>query len=114
MVYQPLNQQQGLNSSSFTGFQNPVYQDVFEGDPLGRQGIFNAGLPQNLGGNQLSFLQSLFEPTFNRYLGQLVQNPALRFTDFVTQNFNPQRELLRAPGQVSGSGFGGTTLFNLR
>lgn len=92
--------------------QNPIYQDVFEGDPLGRRGIFESLLPQNLFGNQRAALSSQFEPTFNRYLGQLVQDPSLRFTDFATNDFNPQRELARLPSSFGGSG-GGQTIFNL-
>ena len=89
-------------------FPNDLFREVFEGDPLGRRGLFEAQLPQNIVAQQRQQLSALYEPTFNKYLGNLVQNPSLQFTDFLSNDFNPQRERGRLPGLNTG-----TTLFNL-
>lgn len=83
-----------------------IFDDFLEQDELGRRAAFQSRIPQNFGLNQQEALGSLFQPTFSRFLGALGrqiqggQTPNLRFTDFLNENFNPQRELLRFPGQV--------------
>lgn len=94
-----------------------IFGDVFEQDPLGRQALFQSALPQNANPFQQQLFGQLFEPTFNEYLGQLGaqvragEAPSLRFTDFLNQQFDPQRALLRLPQFGQGGGFG-RTVFN--
>ena len=68
--------------------------------------------------NQRSFLSGLFQPTFNKFLGQIGESvnsgqaPTNTFSEFFQQQFNPQRELARATqrqqgintGNIRGSG----------
>ena len=76
-------------------------------EELGRRANFQSRIPQSFGFNQQEALGSLFQPTFSRYLGALGrqiqggQTPNLRFTDYLTQNFDPKRELLRFPSSAS-------------
>lgn len=81
-----------------------IFGDIFEQDDVGRRILFNAALPQNLSGNQQLFGQSLFQPTFSRFLGQIGQQlqqgqQPVSFQDFLSNQggFNFQRELTRAP-----------------
>src|SRR3990167_2555011 len=96
-----------------------IFGDVFEQDPIGRQALFQAQLPQNANPFQQQLFGQLFEPTFNQFLGQLGaqvqsgQAPSLRYTDFLRDQFDPQRALLRLPEFGQGQG-GGRTIFNFR
>lgn len=80
-----------------------IFDDFLEQDELGRRAAFQSRIPDTLGFTQQEVLSSLFQPTFSRYLGALGrqiqggQPPNLRFTDYLNQGFNPQRELLRFP-----------------
>ena len=77
-------------------------------EELGRRANYQSRIPQSFGYNQQEALGSLFQPTFSRYLGALGrqigqgQAPTLSFTNYLNENFNPQRELLRFPSSVSG------------
>ena len=88
--------------------QNNPFFDAFEMDDIGRRANFQ-GRFAGFGQGQQNRLGNLFEPTFNRYLGALGQqilggnNPTATFTDYLSQNFNPQRELARG-GQRDQSG----------
>lgn len=90
-----------------------------EGTDLGRQTLFNSFLPTNANPLQKQLFGDLFNPTFNQFLGQLGaqvrqgQEPTLTFNQFLQDNFNPQRSLLRLPQFGQGQGFG-PTLFNFR
>jgi len=73
-------------------------------DPESRERIlFESAIPQNIIGGQRRSLSNLFAPTFNRFLGQI--GPELReggispltFRDFLSNQFDPQRQLLRLP-----------------
>lgn len=87
-----------MQSAAFTPFQ-----DFLEGSQTGAQVNFQGRIPQSFGFGQQDFLSGLFQPTFNRYMGALGrqiqggQAPTLSFTQYLNENFNPQRELLRAP-----------------
>lgn len=99
--------------------QDTIFGDLFEQDPLGRQALFQSLLPQNANPFQQQLFGQLFEPTFNQFLGQLGsqvrqgQAPSLSFTQFLNEQFDPQRALLRLPGAGQGQEFG-TTVFNFR
>jgi len=64
----------------------------------------------NFRGQGLNYLQNQYQPWMNRYqgaLGQQVrggQDPTIQWSDFLKQNFNPYRELLRAPQYQTGRG----------
>ena len=91
-------------------FNAPIWQDFFNTDETGQKTAFFGQLPQNLSGSQQRFAQNLFQPTFNRYLGKLGQqimgggNPTRSFTDFLTEDFNVQKELLRSPESTFSQG----------
>jgi len=99
-----------------TGQGNPFFDlGLFEGDPIGDRLIFNSAQPENLSPFQANSFQSLFEPTFNSFLGALGSQirrgdaPTLSFQNFLQNDFNPNRALLRQ--NSGGSGSGGPTLF---
>ena len=81
------------------GQDNPFFHGL-ETNPEGRRANFQ-GRFAGFGQGQQNQLGTLFEPTFNRYLGMIGQQimgqgaPSLSYTDFLSQNFNPQRELAR-------------------
>lgn len=84
-----------------SGGQDPLVGDWLEETEEGRRAGF-FGRFGNLRGNQQAFAQSLYQPTFNRFLGELGRQaqggfPNLRFQDFLTNDFNAQRELLKMP-----------------
>lgn len=99
---------------TFPGGNNPLLtiEDLEESD-LGLQMLWNS-MPFLQGKNPLQQhqFQSLFQPTFNRYLGQLgsmvrnEQDPTMSFSDFLKNQFNPQREMFRfnSPGGVQARG----------
>jgi len=93
-----------MQSAAFTPFQ-----DFLEGSETGARVNFQGRIPQSFGFGQQDFLSGLFQPTFNRYMGSLGrqisggQAPTLSFTQFLNENFNPQRELLRAPSSFTGA-----------
>ena len=81
-------------------FTRSPFFDAFEEDPVGRRANFQ-GRFTGFGAGQQNQLGTLFEPTFNRFLGMLGQQimggdkPNATFTNYLQQNFNPQRELAR-------------------
>lgn len=86
-----------------------LFSDVFETDPLGRQALFQSTLPANANPFQAGQFQNLFQPTFNSFLGALGaqvkqnQTPDLSFRQFLSESFDPTRQLLRLPsGQQQG------------
>ena len=88
--------------------QSPFF-DAFETNNFGQRANFY-GRSVGLQPYQQSGLQNLFEPTFNKYLGALGQqvlggqSPSMTWTDYLNQNYNPQREFLRQPqSQMSAS-----------
>ena len=87
--------------------ENP-FQDFLEGSETGARVNYQSRIPQSFGSQQQDYVGSLFQPTFSRYLGALGrqigqgQAPTLSFTDYLNENFNPQRELLRAPAGATG------------
>ena len=84
-----------------------IFDDFLEQDELGRRSAFQARIPDTFGFGEQETLGSLFQPTFSRYLGALGrqiqggQTPNLRFTDYLTQNFDQKRELLRFTSSAS-------------
>ena len=95
-----------------------------EADPQGRQSLYNASLPGGINRNQQSYLQTLYEPTYNEWLGNLGkrllsgQGPDENAT--LAQFFGGKdwtRELARQPGLNSTQslfGRGGFDLFGGR
>lgn len=100
-------------NSFFGGFVDPF---VLEETDLGRQSLFQSFLPTQANPSQARQFQGLFQPTFNQFLGQLGAQvrqgtaPDLTFTQFLEEQFNPQRALLRQPN-AQGVNAGGPTLF---
>lgn len=96
---------------------SPFSLDMFEGIGQGDRLIFESFLPTNTNPVQRNQFSSLFQPTFNQFLGQLGSQirqgkaPTLTFTDFLKGQFNPQRALLRQTN-AQGVNAGGPTLFN--
>jgi hypothetical protein len=99
-------------------WQDSPFFEAFEEDPLARRANFFSRFtgfrPQ-----QQELLQGLFDPVFNRYLGLIGQEirdtgrQSTTYSDYLTRDFNPYRELLRAPtGQ--GRVLGGRTIYDLR
>ena len=74
---------------------------------FGRRALFESFIPPSFGQVQQQQLGTLFQPTFNRFLGQIGgqirggEDPTQSFTQFLEQNFNPQRQALRF-GQQRG------------
>lgn len=97
--------------------QNNIFADLLETDPIGQRTLFQSFLPTNSNPFQQTQFQSLFEPTFNSFLGALGaqiregEAPSLSFNDFLSEQFNPQRALLRQPN-AQGVNAGGPTIFN--
>ena len=95
------------------GFADPF---VLEESELGRQALFSSFLPTQANPSQAQQFQGLFQPTFNQFLGQLGaqvrqgQAPELTFTQFLEEQFDPQRALLRLPN-AQGVNAGGPTIF---
>lgn len=97
------------------GFQNP-FLDFLEETETGRRasffanvGNFNQQQPfSGLGFQGQQFAANLFPQVQNRFLGALGnqintgQQPNLRFTDFLRNNFDFRREFLRAPTFQTG------------
>lgn len=93
---------QFLNNSLATGGFFGL-EDI-EGTETGDRTVFQSFEPGNLSPTQSNQFQSLFTPTFNRFLGQIGKSiaggeqPQESFTQFLASDqFNPQRELLRQP-----------------
>ena len=97
---------------------DPDIQEAFlrllEGTDIGERTLFQsispfAGSP----GLDLQF-QSLFTPTFNRFLGALGdqirtgQEPTLTFNQFLTERFDPRRAVVQLPGNRTDVAAGGT------
>ena len=80
---------------------NNPFLGFLEGNDQGARANYFGRVPQTFGLGQQQQIGTLFEPTFNRYLGMLGQQimgggaPTMKFTDYLSQNFNPQRELAR-------------------
>ena len=91
--------------------------DTLEGTDMGRQVLFQSLLPRAASPLQSLQFQDLFRPVFTQFLGELgarVRNgaePDLTFDQFLAENFDPQRALLRLPG-LRSSAFSGPTVFN--
>ncbi len=94
-----------------------VSPEALEESDLGLQQLFQSFLPTSANPFQRNYFSGLFQPTFQQYLGQLGsqvrqgQDPTLTFTNFLTNQFNPGRALLRMSGAESGR-TAGPTLFN--
>jgi hypothetical protein len=94
----------------------PSWLDLLEGGPEGRQALFYSLLPRNASPTQALQFQSLFQPVFTQFLGELgsrmrAGSPEIKFHEFLAQSFDPQRALLRLPGARTGAGRG-PTVFN--
>lgn len=87
------------------GFNSSIWDDFLNTDELGQRTAFYGSIPQGFNNFQQRQAQNLFEPVFNRYLGQLgqqifgKQTPNRSFKDYLTQDFNFERELMRLPQQ---------------
>ena len=83
---------------------NP-WSDFLEGSEQGAQINFAGRVPQASGFRSQDYLQSLFQPTFSRYMGALGrqiqggQAPTLKFTDFLPQRSFAQRYQAQTPEQ---------------
>ena len=122
LIDQPFTPESGWYGPGGTGepgqpqppAQSP-YLDFLNTDEEGLRMQFFGGLG-GLNAGQQRFGQTLFQPTFNRYLGQLGQMavsgqaPNLNFSDFLKNDFNLNRELLRQP-QTSSRLFGRPQFF---
>ncbi len=96
---------------------NPFFDlDLFNNSETANRMFFNSFLPTGATPTQARGFQNLFSPTFNTFLGQMGsqiragQTPQQSFTDFLQDQFDPVRELLRisAPSQA---GAPGSTIF---
>jgi hypothetical protein len=91
--------------------------DTLEGTDLGRQILFQSLLPGNASPTQTPQFQNLFHPVFTQFLGELGSRvrsggePNLTFDQFLAENFDPQRALLRLPEARTGA-LGGPAVFN--
>ena len=82
------------------------FLNLFEQEDLGRRMMFEAAIPSGLKGPTRQAASRLFEPTFNQFLGilgqqigdQSRQDPMITFRQYLSEKFDPQRELLRFPG----------------
>ncbi|MEE8374069.1 MAG: hypothetical protein V3R87_10155 [Dehalococcoidia bacterium] len=80
--------------------------DLFEETDIGRRSLFESVIPGGFRGPKRQAVSQLFQPTFNEYLGQLGQQmgtqnrqgPLTTFRQYLTEKFDPGRELLRFPG----------------
>ena len=85
--------------------RNPL-EELLEENEQGRRALFFGGLG-NLSPFQQRFANSLYEPTFNRFLGQIGQQvrsgqtPNTTWSDFLRNSFNFNREQLSAPQSTS-------------
>ena len=84
---------------------NDFLLDLFETDEQGLRGIFqNFGIGGNRSGNEQRIGTSLFQPAFNKFLGQITNEldtqgaPQTKFRDFVRDKstFNFDREMLKS------------------
>ena len=90
----------------------PQFLDLFEETDIGRRAQFESFIPDALQGPRRRAVSQLFQPTFNQYLGQLGQQmgtqnrqaPLTTFRQYLTERFNPGRELLRFPGGATRTG----------
>ena len=93
---------------------NNPFLDFLEDTELGRRAAFFGSIP-NFGApsSRSQFFGNLYPQIENRFLGALGrqvqggQAPDLRFQDFISNNFNPRAELLKAPAYQSGQGTSG-------
>ena len=94
-------------------FGNSIWQDVLETDPMGRQSIFGALMPQSFSPVQQQRASNLFQPAFSTYLGQMGrqlgeisrgerQEQPTSFTDFISNQYDFRRNLLRQPEAGGG------------
>ena len=92
------------------GAFNP-FEDFLETDQ-GRRAAFFGGIP-NFTGSRQQFFSNLFPQFENRFLGALGRQiqgggaPTLTFENFRRENFDPRRELLKAPSFQTGTGTSG-------
>ena len=72
--------------------------------------IFPSSVGKGFMRGQMNYLQSIFPQMENRYLGALAGQiqgggaPTMQWSDWLQQNFNPYKELLRAPQYQTGTG----------
>tara|TARA_Y100000310_G_C20673971_1_gene811803 strand:- start:1803 stop:2144 length:342 start_codon:yes stop_codon:yes gene_type:complete len=94
-------------------FGNEIWRDVLEADPMGRQSIFQAMMPQGFSPVQQESASNLFQPAFSTYLGQYGRELAevsrgereqepTSFTDFISNQYDFRRNLLRQPEAGGG------------
>lgn len=96
--------------------------NAFEESDLGRQGLFQSFAPRGLPQLQQAQFGTLYQPTFNSYLGDLgrqirqgqIPGPDQTFTNFLETNpsFNAQRSLLQLPDISFGQSGLGPNIFN--
>lgn len=92
------------------GFNPGILNTFDEGaldDPILRRSLWQAMLP-NLSGPFARFAESLYEPTFNQFLGRHAQQvltgqQPLTWSEFLGRDFNFQREALKNPSLFSQS-----------
>jgi hypothetical protein len=89
---------------------------LLEATPEGQRILFYSLLPRNASPTQELQFQSLFNPVFTQFLGELgsrmrAGSPEIKFHEFLAQSFDPQRALLRLPGAPT-SAVGGRAVFN--
>ncbi len=118
MVNQQItDQQDDFDQSLIDSEVQEAFLRLLEGTDIGERTLFQSISPFDASpGQQLQF-QSLFTPTFNRFLGVLGSQirsgdePTLTFNQFLTEQFDPRRALLQLPGRRSDVAAGGT-IFN--
>ena len=95
-------------------FDPNIFSDFFETDELGRRALFQSFVPQNLSFGQQQQASTLFQPTFNQFLGGLGRSlragtKPQSFADFapgaIQQNLATLPQA-RTPGLTSRADFG--------
>ena len=108
-----------MTSQLFGGGLFENLSNAFEEDPLGQRALYQGTLAnRGFTRTQQNALNPQFENTFGTYLGKIgqqIQNGQVpgvddTFSNFLKNDFNPQRSLLQTSG-LGGGGFG-PTLFN--
>lgn len=99
----------GPAPSTIGGISNP-FQDFLETEQGRRAAFFGATPGFSQGGNRQQFFTNLFPQFENRFLGALGQQiqgggaPTLTFQNFLSENFDPRREILKASPFQTGLG----------
>lgn len=96
---------------------NPFFDlGLLDNSETANRMFFNSFLPTGASPSQARGFQNLFSPTFNTFLGQMGaqlragQVPTQNFRDYLQEQFDPQRELLRI-SSPSQAGAPGSTIF---